>query len=95
MPAADAVVLADEAGTGDYFDATVAAGAPLRLATTWVMGDLIAHCKASANLPKSTYLDPANLDGGHTQAGHCLFKHIVQQKGVVGSYGDPLTLPCA
>ena len=46
LPAADAVVLADEPPTAAYFDAVLAAGAPAKPAANWVMGDIMAFCKA-------------------------------------------------
>ena len=47
LPAADAVVLADEPPTAAYFDAVLAAGAPAKPAANWLMGDIMAFCKAS------------------------------------------------
>ena len=46
MPPADAVVLADEPPTAAYFDAVLEAGAPAKPAANWVMGDIMAFCKA-------------------------------------------------
>lgn len=46
LPPADAVVLADEPPTAAYFDAVLAAGAPAKPAANWVMGDVMAFCKA-------------------------------------------------
>ena len=45
LPRADVIILADELATADYFDATVAAGAPAKAAANWIMGDLMAYCK--------------------------------------------------
>lgn len=46
LPAANAVVLADEPPTAAYFDAVLAAGVPAKPAANWVMGDIMAFCKA-------------------------------------------------
>ena len=46
LPPADAVVLADEPPTAAYFDAVLEAGAPPKPAANWVMGDIMAFCKA-------------------------------------------------
>jgi len=46
LPPADAVVLADEPPTAAYFDAVLEAGAPAKPAANWVMGDIMAFCKA-------------------------------------------------
>ena len=47
LPAADVLVLADELPTARYFDAVLAAGAPAKPAANWIMGDIMAFCKAS------------------------------------------------
>lgn len=44
----DVLTLTDDMATAHYFDAVLAAGAPLKPATNWVMGDLMAHCKVPA-----------------------------------------------
>lgn len=46
LPAADVLVLADELPTAQYFDDVLAAGAPAKPAANWIMGDIMAFCKA-------------------------------------------------
>ena len=46
LPAADVLVLADELPTAQYFDAVLAAGTPAKPAANWIMGDIMAFCKA-------------------------------------------------
>ena len=46
LPAADVLVLADELPTAQYFDAVLAAGSPAKPAANWIMGDIMAFCKA-------------------------------------------------
>ncbi|EFN58388.1 hypothetical protein CHLNCDRAFT_50146 [Chlorella variabilis] len=41
----DVLVLSDERDVVAYFDAVLAAGAPPKPATNWVMGDVMAYCK--------------------------------------------------
>jgi Asp-tRNA(Asn)/Glu-tRNA(Gln) amidotransferase B subunit len=45
LPRADVLILADELATADFFDATMAAGAPAKAAANWIMGDIMAACK--------------------------------------------------
>lgn len=45
LPKADVLILADELATADFFDATMAAGAPAKAAANWIMGDIMAACK--------------------------------------------------
>jgi aspartyl-tRNA(Asn)/glutamyl-tRNA(Gln) amidotransferase subunit B len=45
LPKADVLILADELSTADFFDATMAAGAPAKAAANWIMGDIMAACK--------------------------------------------------
>lgn len=47
LPAADVLVLADELPTAQFFDAVLAAGTPAKPAANWIMGDIMAFCKAS------------------------------------------------
>ena len=65
LPAADAVVLADEPPTAAYFDAVLAAGAPAKPAANWVMGDIMAFCKARC-LTRKHSTCPQTL--GHARA---------------------------
>lgn len=51
LPAADVLVLADELPTAQYFDGVLAAGAPAKPAANWIMGDIMAFCKACVHLP--------------------------------------------
>jgi aspartyl-tRNA(Asn)/glutamyl-tRNA(Gln) amidotransferase subunit B len=46
LPRADVLILADELSTAQFFDAVLDAGAPPKAAANWVMGDLMAVCKA-------------------------------------------------
>jgi aspartyl-tRNA(Asn)/glutamyl-tRNA(Gln) amidotransferase subunit B len=48
LPKADVLILADELSTADFFDATMAAGAPAKAAANWIMGDIMAACKVGA-----------------------------------------------
>lgn len=45
LPRADVLILADEVSTAEFFDATMAAGAPAKAAANWIMGDIMAACK--------------------------------------------------
>ncbi|KAI8466141.1 MAG: GatB/GatE catalytic domain-containing protein [Monoraphidium minutum] len=45
LPLADVLILADELGTAQFFDAVLSAGAPPKAAANWVMGDIMAACK--------------------------------------------------
>ena len=45
LPRADVLILADELATAEFFDATMAAGAPAKAAANWIMGDIMAVCK--------------------------------------------------
>ena len=49
---ADVLTLTDDMDTAQYFDAVLDQGAPLKPAANWVMGDLMAHCKASTEPPR-------------------------------------------
>ncbi len=43
----DVLLLTDDVATAAYFDAALAAGAPAKLATNWILSDLSAHCNVS------------------------------------------------
>lgn len=43
----DVLLLTDDVATAAYFDATLAAGAPAKLAANWILSDLSAHCNVS------------------------------------------------
>ena len=45
LPPADVLVLADDLQTAQFFDSTLAAGAPAKAAANWIMGDITAFCK--------------------------------------------------
>jgi aspartyl-tRNA(Asn)/glutamyl-tRNA(Gln) amidotransferase subunit B len=57
----DAGVLVGTAGLADYAEAAVAAGAPGREATNWVVGDLLAFVKESGTAPADLALRPEGL----------------------------------
>ena len=59
LPAADVLLLADELPTARYFDAVLTAGAPAKPAANWVMGDIMAFCKASmcCSVSNGTFLE--------------------------------------
>jgi hypothetical protein len=61
LPLADVLILADELGTADYFDATLKAGAPAKAAANWIMGDLMAACKEAKCGMEALKLSPAAL----------------------------------
>ena len=61
LPAADVLVLTDDAPTARFFSAVLAAGAPPKLAANWVMGDVMAHCKAAQVPMDGLALAPATL----------------------------------
>lgn len=46
----DARVLTDDRGITEYFEATVAAGAPAKPAANWIMGDISAHLNVHPGL---------------------------------------------
>ena len=46
LPRDDVLILADDLETADFFDAMLGEGAPAKLAANWVVGDIMAHCKA-------------------------------------------------
>lgn len=49
LPRADVLILADELATAEFFDATMAAGAPAKAAANWIMGDIMAYCKVECS----------------------------------------------
>jgi aspartyl-tRNA(Asn)/glutamyl-tRNA(Gln) amidotransferase subunit B len=57
----DAGVLVGTPGLADYAAAAVAAGAPGREVTNWVVGDLLAHVKESGTAPGDLPLRPEGL----------------------------------
>lgn len=48
LPPADVLVLADDLQVAQFFDRTLAAGAPPKAAANWVMGDITAFCKVNS-----------------------------------------------
>lgn len=61
LPRADVLILADELATADFFDATMAAGAPPKAAANWIMGDIMAACKEKKIGMDSLALTPTAL----------------------------------
>jgi len=57
----DAFVLTDDIAVADYFEETVAAGAPPKLAVNWIMGDMIAYLKEKKKTVKDSQLRPTGL----------------------------------
>jgi len=57
----DVLFLSEDADVSGYFDAAVAAGAPVKLAANWIMGDLAAHCKSEKCAFGSLLLTPEVL----------------------------------
>lgn len=51
LPRADVLILADELATAEFFDATMATGAPSKAAANWIMGDVMAACKVQRPRP--------------------------------------------
>ena len=47
LPAADVLLLTDDVSTAAYFEETLVAGAPPKLAANWILGDVLAHCNVS------------------------------------------------
>lgn len=63
VSAADAAVLCSERDVADAFEATVAAGAPPRLAANWLIGDVFAALKRHALEMDALPVTPARLAG--------------------------------
>ncbi|GBF88804.1 glutamyl-tRNA(Gln) amidotransferase [Raphidocelis subcapitata] len=61
LPLADVLILADELGTAQFFDAAVDAGAPPKAAANWVMGDIMAACKEAKIGMESLEMSPQAL----------------------------------
>ncbi len=65
LPAYDAGVLAAERPLAEYFESTVSAGAPAKLAANWIMGDVLrllgAAGKEAADVASLSTLPPASL----------------------------------
>lgn len=62
LPKADVLILADELATADFFDATMAAGAPAKAAANWIMGDIMAACKVHTPGCSMSYAQHRVLD---------------------------------
>jgi hypothetical protein len=58
LPRADVLILADELATADFFDATMAAGAPAKAAANWIMGDIMAACKVCRGFVTARWCSP-------------------------------------
>lgn len=62
LSAYDARVLTDDQAKAEYFEATVAAGAPPKQAANWIMGDISAYLNANNDLSITDLpLKPAEL----------------------------------
>ncbi len=61
LPPQDARVLTDERVVAEYFEATVAAGAPPKQAANWIMGDITAYLKEQKLSIEALPLTPAGL----------------------------------
>jgi aspartyl-tRNA(Asn)/glutamyl-tRNA(Gln) amidotransferase subunit B len=62
LSAYDVRVLTDDRARAEYFETTVAAGAPAKQAANWIMGDIGAYLNANANLTiHDLALTPADL----------------------------------
>ena len=56
LPPADVLLLTDDVASARYFEETIAAGAPPKLAANWILGDVAAFCNVRSWNPKP---DPA------------------------------------
>jgi len=63
LPEYDAVQLTQARSLADYFEATVAAGAPPKLASNWIMGELARKMKEDGRTIEGPPLTPARLAG--------------------------------
>ena len=70
LPKADVLILADELATADFFDATMAAGAPAKAAANWIMGDIMAACKVGTRWHTGVQ-GGEGLGKGGVHAGQC------------------------
>ncbi len=62
LSAYDARVLTDDRAMAEYFEATVAAGAPAKPAANWLMGDISAYLNSNSNVSiTSLPLKPSEL----------------------------------
>ncbi|QZZ20674.1 Asp-tRNA(Asn)/Glu-tRNA(Gln) amidotransferase subunit GatB [Leptothermofonsia sichuanensis E412] len=62
LSAYDARVLTDDRAMAEYFEATIAAGAPAKLAANWLMGDISAYLNSNSDVTIATLpLQPAEL----------------------------------
>ncbi|WP_421657502.1 Asp-tRNA(Asn)/Glu-tRNA(Gln) amidotransferase subunit GatB [Leptothermofonsia sp. ETS-13] len=62
LSAYDARVLTDDRAMAEYFEATVAAGAPAKLAANWLMGDISAYLNSNSDVSINTLpLKPSDL----------------------------------
>ncbi|MGG0655106.1 Asp-tRNA(Asn)/Glu-tRNA(Gln) amidotransferase subunit GatB [Rummeliibacillus pycnus] len=63
LPAYDAHVLTLSKETADFFEATVAAGADVKLSSNWLMGEVSAYLNAEQKELSETALTPEGLAG--------------------------------
>ncbi len=61
LSAYDARVLTDDRSIAEYFEATIAAGAPAKQAVNWVMGDISAYLNAEKKAITDIPLQPQAL----------------------------------
>ena len=58
LPRADVLLLTDDVASAAYFEAAVAAGAPPKAASNWILGDIAAFCNVR---PRRTQASRGNL----------------------------------
>ena len=61
LPAADAAMMTQSKGWGTAFEATVAAGAPAKLAANWLMGEVARRLNAEGAPIEASRVTPAQL----------------------------------
>ncbi len=61
LPAYDAGVLTSDLAIGEYFEATVAAGAEPKAASNWVMGDLLGYLNGRGEVLADSRVTPGQL----------------------------------
>jgi len=63
LPEYDAVQLTQSRATADYFEAATRAGAPAKLASNWIMGELARKLKETSSAISESPVGPENLAG--------------------------------
>ena len=61
LPIADVLILTDEKPFSRYYDAVLEAGAPVKLAANWVLGDVMAYSKVCHPCGKFPYTNAGGL----------------------------------